>query len=213
MDFWATWCGPCIRELPDLQALTERLKARRDVAFLSFNVTEEKPDVLAFVKEGGIAYPVYLADDLIGPYDVSAFPTKLVIDMRGKGEGMVRFRRDGYTEARASRRASRSCSRRARRRPKVRRRTHAKRGGRTHGRAREDGLDAPLLPGVKGLKHPVEVLANSVLSSAILYIGVGLGAATAASPAPKAFYEPRPGSKDGGLPRVIATPCDGRVAP
>ena len=88
MDFWATWCGPCIRELPDIQALTERLKARRDVAFLSFNVTEEKPDVLAFVNERSIAYPVYLADDLIGPYDVSAFPTKLVIDMRGKGEGI-----------------------------------------------------------------------------------------------------------------------------
>ena len=101
MDFWATWCGPCIRELPDIQALTERLKARPDVAFLSFNVTEEKPDVLAFVNERSIAYPVYLADDLIGPYDVSAFPTKLVIDMRGQGEAMVRFRRDGYTEARS----------------------------------------------------------------------------------------------------------------
>jgi thiol-disulfide isomerase/thioredoxin len=101
MDFWATWCGPCIRELPDIQALTERLKARREVAFLSFNVTEEKADVLAFVKERSIAYPVYLADDLIGPYEVSAFPTKLVIDMRGQGEGVVRFRRDGYTEARS----------------------------------------------------------------------------------------------------------------
>ena len=114
MDFWATWCGPCIRELPDLQALAERLATRRDVTFLSLNVTEEKADVLAFVKERRIAYPVYLADDLIGPYDVSAFPTKLVVDMRGPGEGVVRYRRDGYTEARASRRGSRSCSTRAR---------------------------------------------------------------------------------------------------
>ena len=51
MDFWATWCGPCIRELPDLQALAERLATRRDVTFLSLNVTEEKADVLAFVQE------------------------------------------------------------------------------------------------------------------------------------------------------------------
>ena len=101
VDFWATWCGPCIRELPELQAWSERLKARTDVAFLSFNVTEERDVVLAFVKEKKIGYAVYLADDLIGPYEVSAFPTKLVIDMRGKGKGVVRFRRDGYTEIRS----------------------------------------------------------------------------------------------------------------
>ena len=97
VDFWATWCGPCLRELPELQEWSERLKARSDVAFLSFNVTEERDVVLAFVKERKIAYPVYLADDLVGPYEVSAFPAKLVIDMRGKGKGVVRFRRDGYT--------------------------------------------------------------------------------------------------------------------
>ena len=97
VDFWATWCGPCIRELPELQVWSERLKGRSDVAFLSFAVTEDRDVVLAFVKERKIGYPVYLADDLLGPYEVSAFPTKLVIDMRGKGKGVVRFRRDGYT--------------------------------------------------------------------------------------------------------------------
>jgi len=97
MDFWATWCGPCLRELPELQEWSERLKGRTDVAFLSFNVTEERETVLAFVKDKKIVYPVYLADDLVGPYEVNAFPTKLVVDMRGAGKGIVRFRRDGYT--------------------------------------------------------------------------------------------------------------------
>jgi thiol-disulfide isomerase/thioredoxin len=98
VDFWATWCGPCIRELPELAGFHEKLQGRSDVAFLSFNVTEEKETVQAFVAEKKIAYPVYLADLLVGPYEVSAFPTKLIIDMRGKGDGIVRFRRDGYTD-------------------------------------------------------------------------------------------------------------------
>jgi len=100
-DFWATWCGPCLRELPDIQALTERWKGRADVAFLSFDATEDKEEVVAFVKEKDIRYPVYLADDLVGPFDVGAFPTKVIIDLRGPGAGVVRFRRDGYTEVKS----------------------------------------------------------------------------------------------------------------
>ena len=101
VDFWATWCAPCLKELPDLAAYQERLKGRRDVAFLSFNVTDEHDTLTAFVKEHKIAFPVYEADSLIGPYELSAFPTKLVIDMRAQTKderkGMVRFRREGYT--------------------------------------------------------------------------------------------------------------------
>jgi thiol-disulfide isomerase/thioredoxin len=97
IDFWATWCAPCLKELPELAAWSGRLRERDDVAFLSFNVTEEKETVLAFVRDKQIDYPVYLGDALIGPYQVSAFPTKLIIDMRSGGKGTLRFRRDGYT--------------------------------------------------------------------------------------------------------------------
>lgn len=100
IDFWATWCAPCLKELPDLAAYQERLKGRRDVAFLSFNVTDERDTLAAFVKEHRIAFPIYQADNLIGPYELSGFPTKLIIDMRaetkGERKGVVRFRREGY---------------------------------------------------------------------------------------------------------------------
>ncbi len=96
IDFWATWCAPCLKELPDLAAYQERLKGRKDVALLSFNVTDERPALEAFVKEKKIAFPVYAGDSLLGPYEVTSFPTKLIIDMR-KGRGVVRFRREGPT--------------------------------------------------------------------------------------------------------------------
>jgi cytochrome c biogenesis protein CcmG, thiol:disulfide interchange protein DsbE len=100
VDFWTTWCGPCIKEMPDLAAYHARLSARNDVALLSLSVTEEKDVVSKFVAEKKIAFPVYLADSLLGPFEVSTFPTKLIIDMRKPGAkpdtaGVLRFRKEG----------------------------------------------------------------------------------------------------------------------
>jgi thiol-disulfide isomerase/thioredoxin len=102
LDFWATWCSPCLRELPELAEYHRRLEGRDDVVLLSLNVTDERADLEAFLARRKIAFPVYLGDELIGPYELVAFPTKLVIDMREPGRGgrgVVRFRREGYTPA------------------------------------------------------------------------------------------------------------------
>jgi thiol-disulfide isomerase/thioredoxin len=100
LDFWATWCAPCIRELPQLAEYHKRLEGRTDVALLSLNVTDERPALEVFLRDKKVGFPVYAADSLIGPFELVAFPTKLVLDMREAGAddaGIVRFRREGYT--------------------------------------------------------------------------------------------------------------------
>jgi thiol-disulfide isomerase/thioredoxin len=96
LDFWATWCAPCVRELPDLAEYHRRVAGRRDVAFLSLNVTDERETLVAFLAERKLPYPVHSGEDLLGPFEVSVFPTKLILDLRGEG-GRVRLRRRGYT--------------------------------------------------------------------------------------------------------------------
>ncbi len=97
LDFWATWCRPCIRELPEVAKYVERIQGRDDVMFLSLNVTDDHAVLQSFVNEHGIDYPVYSGDELLDPYEVFAFPTKLILDLRGEGSGAVRFRHFGYT--------------------------------------------------------------------------------------------------------------------
>ena len=100
VDFWATWCKPCVKELPELAAYHQRLADRNDVVLLSFNVGEKRAEVEAFLKGSPVSFPVYCGDALVGPLELAAFPTKLILDVRkpGKGGGaLLRFRREGLT--------------------------------------------------------------------------------------------------------------------
>ncbi len=95
IDFWATWCTPCVQELPEIEAYKKRLAGRKDVVLLSLNVTEEADAVRAFAKQRGLQPPIYLGDDLLGPYNIVGFPTKLVLDLRAGAPGRLRARREG----------------------------------------------------------------------------------------------------------------------
>ena len=100
IDFWASWCKPCIKELPELAAYQARLAGRTDVAFLSFNVGEDRAAVEAFLRSSPVGFPVYCGDTLVEPLELGAFPTKMILDARKPGpdgSAVVRFRREGLT--------------------------------------------------------------------------------------------------------------------
>ena len=99
VDFWATWCGPCVKELPELTRFAEKIKNRKDVAFLSFSVDDDKADVVNFFKDRKDHFPVYMASALSDRMEVMIFPTKLIIDGRKGAPGRIRYKKEGVVEA------------------------------------------------------------------------------------------------------------------
>src|SRR5262245_7448339 len=84
LNFWATWCGPCVRELPSIERLSREFKGRSLVA-LSLNA-EEPAVAREFIKRGGYTF-VTLVDEqraMTRAYRVSAIPQTLIIDKDGK---------------------------------------------------------------------------------------------------------------------------------
>lgn len=85
INLWATWCGPCKAELPKIQKLHERVKERKDLAVLTFNVDEEAGRVEPFVKEKGYTFPVLLAYSLVeNLFEGYGIPQNWIIDAQGK---------------------------------------------------------------------------------------------------------------------------------
>ena len=99
VDFWATWCGPCVKELPELTRFAAKIKGRKDVAFLSFSVDDDKADVVRFFADRKDRFPVYMASALSDQMDVLIFPTKLIIDGRKGAPGRIRLKKEGVVEA------------------------------------------------------------------------------------------------------------------
>ncbi len=88
VDVWATWCAPCLAEIPTFNALHAALAGRTDVAFVS--VLDDAraggmgpQEAEAFVAERGVAYPALYdlgGDDGLGAaLNVWAYPTKFLV--------------------------------------------------------------------------------------------------------------------------------------
>jgi len=89
VNFWASWCPPCIYEMPELVRLQQRL-ADRPFEILTLNVGEKKYRVRKFVKLINFSLPVLLdtSKDTFNAWGVKTLPTTLLVDAVGR----VRYR-------------------------------------------------------------------------------------------------------------------------
>jgi len=100
LNFWASWCGPCREEMPDLANLAEILKPKKDVALVTVSVDhgpDEVRDLFKTVLRGATEPPFPVLFDpegntAVGPkFGTHQFPETWLIDKRG----VVRARYDG----------------------------------------------------------------------------------------------------------------------
>ena len=92
LDFWATWCGPCIDELPQFQATVDRWANRSEVVFLAVSVDEDDDVVRRFMTKNEYDFPVARDGNVDDDFGVSAIPTIVLIGR----EGRIQYRHVGF---------------------------------------------------------------------------------------------------------------------
>ena len=84
LNFWASWCGPCKMEMPDMEKLYQSYKDK-DLVMLGFDFREEKPTVEGFVNSQNYHWTFLLEPDgtTASRYQADAIPTHIFIDKQG----------------------------------------------------------------------------------------------------------------------------------
>ncbi|MBI3586999.1 MAG: TlpA family protein disulfide reductase [Ignavibacteriales bacterium] len=85
VNFWATWCGPCVREIPDFVELYKQYKDK-GLEIVGISIDQGGWAVVQpFIKKHGIQYPIVLATpQFAGEYgNIQAIPTTYIVDKNG----------------------------------------------------------------------------------------------------------------------------------
>lgn len=93
INFWASWCGPCLQEMPLLNKIHKKYEPL-GFTVLGVNVEENSSNARAFLADRGVEFPVLLdtKNQVSKMYDVIAMPTTVLVDR----DGNMRFLHKGY---------------------------------------------------------------------------------------------------------------------
>ena len=85
VNFWATWCGPCVEEIPSLNRLKQKMSGL-PFELISINYAEEKDTIKQFMKSVNVEYPVLIDKngDFAKQWNVISYPSTFIIGADGK---------------------------------------------------------------------------------------------------------------------------------
>jgi thiol-disulfide isomerase/thioredoxin len=87
IDFWATWCGPCVAELPNVIKAYQELHPK-GFEIVGISLDQDKEKLLAFVKEKGMEWPQYFdgkgwQNEISTKYGISSIPAMWLVNKKG----------------------------------------------------------------------------------------------------------------------------------
>lgn len=82
IDFWASWCGPCRKEIPNLKTLYKKY-AGKGFQIVSISIDKKEEDWQKALKEEGLTWPNFCDRDVADLYKVKAVPTMYLVNAKG----------------------------------------------------------------------------------------------------------------------------------
>jgi len=95
INFWATWCPPCIAEMPSIETLYQRFKGNDQVVFLIVEIESNLEKATKFMSSRSLTMPLYFPESQIPAYFLGgSIPTTVILDKSGN----IAFKHEGIAD-------------------------------------------------------------------------------------------------------------------